>query len=60
LSRVEVLDQPAQQRDALLVGDIERKIVLAARLRHHHAHDVCQWAGHACAEARILVEDGGQ
>src|ERR1700722_706224 len=60
LSRVEVLDQAAQHGNTLLVGDVERKIVLAARLRHHHPHDVGQRAGHARTETRILVEDGGQ
>ena len=45
---------------ALLVGDVERKVVLAARLRHHHSHDVGQRAGHARTETRVLVENGGQ
>ncbi|MGH8290401.1 MAG: hypothetical protein ACREV7_15495 [Steroidobacteraceae bacterium] len=40
LRRVEVLDQAAQHCNALVVGNIERKIVLGARLRDHDPHDV--------------------
>src|SRR6185369_16902113 len=57
---VEVLDQTAQQRKPLLFRNRERKIVLAARLRHHHAHDVSERTGHARTETRVLIEDGGE